>query len=266
MKVALTQMNIFWENPSENKKTCERLVKEAGEQGCDWIVFPELTLTGFTMEPEKFHEEFYDTSPTHRFFRALSIQYSIGIVYGYIPFYDDRNYNHLVMEASGKTVLEYAKIHPFSYGEESRHYAGGDKIQTCRIPKLSTTVGFSGFICYDLRFPEIFQAASEDASVIFVIANWPEVRIAHWYTLLQARAIENQCFIIGVNRTGEGGGLHYIPSSVAFNPYGEAITPKSPAELLYAEIQPELAEQYRKEFPLKNDRKNKLYSGFFSEK
>lgn len=262
MRFALTQMNIVWENPLENQKICERLTKEASENGCEWIIFPEMTLTGFTMKPEQFHEEIDDNSPTCQFFRNLSLRYSIRIVYGYIAFANGRNYNHLVLEELGDTGLEYAKIHPFSYGEESKHYDGGDCIcvSRCQSPALSSAICVSGFICYDLRFPEIFQKASKEATVIFVIANWPEARISHWYTLLQARAIENQCFILGVNRTGDGGGLHYVPSSAAFDPYGNLLTPKgSDAELLYADVAPELALKYRQEFPVKADRRESLY-------
>lgn len=252
MKIALTQMDIIWENPAENQKTCQRLTEEASRNNCNWIIFPEMTLTGFTMNPEPFRETI-TTSPTKAFFQQLSTDYNINIAFGYIAEKNDKNYNHLVCVEHGKTILEYAKIHPFSYGDESKHYTGGDEILITNL--IDGAACLSGFICYDLRFPEVFQVASEQATVIFVIANWPEARIAHWYTLLQARAIENQCFIMGVNRTGEGNGLQYIPSSVAFNPYGERLTPESTDELLYIDIQPELAELYRKEFPVREDRK-----------
>lgn len=260
MKIALTQMNIVWENPAENRLQCEAFTREAAEHHCDWIVFPEMTLTGFTMEPERFHETTDSHAPTKEFFQHLSCKYSIGIVFGYIAWEQSSNYNHLVIVQEGKSILEYAKLHPFSFGEESEHYAGGNQIKSCWVPLATadTQICLSGFICYDLRFPEIFQAASKQAEIIFVIANWPKERIRHWYALLQARAIENQCFIIGVNRTGTGGGLEYPPSSIAFDPYGEVIT-KGSGELLYAEIRPELAAEYRKEFPLKKDRREEIY-------
>lgn len=260
MKIALTQMNIVWEAIAENRIQCERLIKEASRNHCDWIVFPEMTLTGFTMEPERFHEELHDASPTKVFFQDLSCQYSIGIVFGYIAFQNGSNYNHLVIVRSGRCIMEYAKLHPFSFGEETKHYAGGSRIVTCHAPicHKSASLCMSGFICYDLRFPEIFQTASREAELIFVIANWPKERIRHWYTLLHARAIENQCFIIGVNRTGSGGGLYYPPSSIAFDPYGDVIA-DGPAELLYAEVHPELAAEYRKEFPVKKDRREEIY-------
>lgn len=259
MKIALTQMNIIWENPAKNREACQRLTKNAKEQGCDWIVFPEMTLTGFTMRPEAFGEAIYDeTAPTCQFFHSLSRQYSISIAYGVISSDEGKYYNQLVLLEPEKILMAYSKLHPFSYGAEALHYSGGDQIMVCRQKDIL----LSGFICYDLRFPEVFQIASRDAVVIFVIANWPKERISHWYSLLQARAIENQCFIIGVNRTGEGGDLSYPPSSVAFDPYGEPLTSKSSEELLYADIDPALAEQYRREFPVKADRRSGFYRDF----
>lgn len=259
MKLALTQMNVIWEVPEENRLQCRRLTQEASENHCDWIVFPELTLTGFTMNPECFREDFHDCSPTKVFFQELSRKYSIGIVFGYIASQEGRNYNHLAIVQDGRTIMEYAKLHPFSFGSETEHYTSGSRIATCQVPiDKNKNICLSGFICYDLRFPEIFQLASRKAELIFVIANWPIERIRHWHVLLQARAIENQCFIIGVNRTGTGGGLYYPPSSVAFDPYGESIISGS-SELLYADIHPELAAEYRKEFPLKNDRREEIY-------
>ncbi len=252
MKFALSQMDIIWENKKENQKNCERLVTEAKQQRCDWIIFPEMTLTGFTMQPELF---FPNTDIPY--FQSLAVQYSIGIIFGYIGQAKEQYTNQMaVISSSGQLLMDYTKIHPFSYGDESKHYIGGNDVLTAALHG----VDYSGFICYDLRFPEVFQKASKQASVIFVIANWPASRILHWRTLLQARAIENQCFILGVNRTGDGGGQHYIPSSAAFDPYGNLLTPKaSDAELLYADVQPELALTYRQEFPLKMDRREDLY-------
>ncbi len=258
MKAALTQMNIRWEQPTENRMICERLVQTASTAGCDWILFPEMTLTGFTMQPERFREP-VEKSPTKAFFHELSIRHSISIAYGYIAFCNGHNENHLVFEHNGQIVAEYAKIHPFSYGEESRHYTAGSQVCICQAGTAKTPVMMSGVICYDLRFPELFQIVSKQAEVILVSANWPESRIDHWHTLLKARAIENQCFILGVNRTGEGDGIRYRHSSVAYDPYGIRLTPDSEAELLLVDLQPDTAKRYRQEFPLRSDRKEAFY-------
>lgn len=261
MRIALTQMNPLWEAPEANRELCRRLVQQAADHQADWILFPEMTLTGFTMRPEFFSESADTTSATNVFFQTLSLQYKIGIGYGSIvqeTSSDSHPYcNQLRLVQQGVSLLQYNKIHPFSYGEEANHYHGGTQIQTAVDPVTGTAV--SGFICYDLRFPEIFQIASQTATVIFVIANWPESRISHWHLLLQARAVENQCYIAGINRTGSGGGIQYIASSVIYDPYGQRITPPSDAPLILADIEPDIALQYRRDFPLKEDRRPELY-------
>ena len=121
-------------------------------------------------------------------------------------------------------------------------------------------------ICYDLRFPEIFQIVSEQAKVIPVIASWPTARREHWMTLLKARAIENQCFILGVNRSGEGGGLSYIGDSMAVSPTGEVLAHVEGGNgLTIVDIDPNEADAYRKSFPVKADRKPALYHALWEE-
>lgn len=274
MKFALTQMNIQWENPDANRILCRQSAKRAAAAGCDWIIFPEMTLTGFTMQPEHFAET--PNGEAASFFCELSQTCGIGIIYGYIADADDRYYNRLVYVQNGCIIGEYTKLHPFSFGEETLHYSKGDSPLTLRT---ASGICISGFICYDLRFPEIFQAVSKQAEIIIVIANWPAARIAHWYTLLQARAIENQCFLLGVNRSGTGGGISYPASSAAYSPTGELLTPSAvetiPANLsdtsgiipdnhlLYVELNPAKVTHYRQEFPLKSDRREELYQTFY---
>lgn len=262
MKIALTQMNIAWEDKMKNRDTCERLTCEASAHSADIIVFPEMTLTGFTMNPEEFGEA-ECRSETEAFFQTLSCRYNTAVVFGYIEKKGGSFYNMLEMTSGGETLMKYAKIHPFSYGEESRHYDGGDEI----VSACYKEAYLGGFICYDLRFPEVFQISSGKNEIIFVIASWPRSRALHWSALLRARAIENQCYMIGVNRTGEGGGLLYQASSEAFDPWGKSIAyvqgeegfPADRAELLYAEAEAEQARQYRAEFPVRADRRNELY-------
>lgn len=274
MKFALTQMNIQWENPCTNRILCRQSVERAANAGCDWIIFPEMTLTGFTMQPEHFAEA--PGGETAKFFCELSQTFKIGIIYGYIAGLADRYYNRLVYVQNGCISGEYTKLHPFSFGEEALHYSKG----TCPLSlRTASGVCISGFICYDLRFPEIFQAVSKQAEIIVVIASWPAERIAHWHTLLQARAIENQCFILGVNRIGAGGGISYTASSAAYSPLGELLTPTITEpisadaggtsdgipgdQLLYVELSPDEATRCRQEFPLKSDRREELYKTFY---
>ncbi|MBR1567599.1 MAG: carbon-nitrogen family hydrolase [Lachnospiraceae bacterium] len=259
MKVALTQMDIVWEDPERNRTTCATLVQQAADASCDLIIFPEMTLTGFTMSPEHFYP-----NDDIGFFRSLASQHTITIAFGYIAKEDAFQNRLAIIDAQGNLLMDYAKLHPFTYGEETVHYTGGSRVQSVTwgqsIVPNSFMIGISGFICYDLRFPEIFQIASKQATIILLIANWPESRIDHWYTLLKARAIENQCYMLGVNRVGDGNGIHYIPSSAAYDPYGKLLTPEHCADsILYAEIDPAVALSYRESFPLKADRRSDLY-------
>ena len=272
MKIALTQVDIIWEEKEKNKAVCEQLVREAAMHQAELIIFPEMTLTGFTMNPEKYGEHSLiqtdgsretvrkESERSEEFFQALSENYGIAILFGYLEEKENNYYNMLELTDGKEILMKYAKIHPFSYGEESMHYCGGDSIVYACIHDICV----GGFICYDLRFPEVFQISSRKNELICVIANWPESRIEHWKTLLQARAIENQCYIVGINRKGEGNGLYYPMSSMAFDPYGKRIDYKeknseSESTLLYADIKAEIVQQCRKEFPVKEDRRENLY-------
>ena len=127
MRIALTQMDIVWEDKAKNRVICEILVEKAAAQNAEIIIFPEMTLTGFTMKPEIFGEEQH--GETEKFFQTLSDYYGIAIVFGCIEKRKDNFFNVLEMTAGKNTLMKYAKIHPFSYGEESRHYGKGEKIE-----------------------------------------------------------------------------------------------------------------------------------------
>lgn len=260
MKIALAQLDMGFENPPFAQKRCMEMMAEAAKQQADCIVFPEMTLTGFTMLPEQFGEQ-KENSPTVAFFRTEAIRHQLAVVFGVIFLENGVATNHsIVLDQNGNLLADYAKIHPFSYGAEAKHYIGGNKLAFCQLNDVS----LSPFVCYDLRFPEIFQAASRHSHILTVIANWPAARAAHWKILLQARAIENQCFIIGVNRSGSDRTLTYSGDSMLVSPTGEILAQlTTPNALAVVEIHPEEAEAYRKEFPLKADRKEALYYSFF---
>lgn len=257
MKVALAQLDIAWENKEENKKRCDDMIKQAKEQYVELIVFPEMTLTGFSMDTNKLGETF-ENSATITFFQQKAKQYHIAIVFGLIIKMGEKSENHCIMvNENGEIITDYAKIHPFSYGAESKYYSGGNDVVFGNIKEIP----ISTLICYDLRFPEIFQACSEKSHIITVIANWPMQRRCHWVSLLKARAIENQCYILGVNRCGSGDGLDYSGDSMIIDPYGEVVAwaKQSCQTLVVADIDDTIVSKYREEFPLKKDRKPSLY-------
>ena len=218
MRIALGQIDMGFEEKEKAMTLCSRLLAEAKEKQVDFVIFPEMTLAGFTLNPETYGED-RKNSLSMAFFREEAKKNHVAICYG-LPVYENGiATNHcIILDENGNQLADYAKIHPFSFGAEAKHYTGGNALQLCEVKGVPV----APLICYDLRFPEIFQIVSEQAKVIPVIASWPTARREHWMTLLKARAIENQCFILGVNRSGEGGGLSYIGDSMAVSPTGEA--------------------------------------------
>lgn len=257
MKIALVSLNQIWEDKEANKVRCRQFIQDASFKNADLVVFPEMTLTGFSMNTEMTAED-TGNSETIRWFRDQAIHHSISIIFGVVLKSFPKSKNHLVfIDKSGETIANYAKIHPFSYSTENQFFDGGNEI-------VSTHRGgykFGLTICYDLRFPELYQVLSKNCEIIVNIANWPQKRVEHWRTLLKARAIENQVFMIGVNRTGtDGNNIDYEKSSVIYTPDGsESASGNLNIELDMYDINPSDAEKIREVFPVKKDRKTELY-------
>lgn len=260
MRIALGQIDMGFEEKEKAAQLCHTLFTEAGEKNVDFVVFPEMTLSGFTLCPEVYGED-RKNSKTMAFFKEEAKKNSVAVCYG-LPVHEDGiSTNHCIMlDETGEQLADYAKIHPFSFGAEAEHYAGGSALQFCEVKGVPV----SPLICYDLRFPEPFQILSEKSKLITVIASWPTPRREHWITLLKARAIENQCFIIGVNRSGEGGGLSYIGDSMVVSPTGEVLAHVEGGNgLTIVDIDLTEVDDYRKSFPVKADRKPLLYQSLW---
>lgn len=258
MKVALVSLNQSWENKAENKQKVRETLALIAEHctNTDLVVYPEMTLTGFTMESQKVKEDEL-SSETITFFKEQAQKYKLSIAFGVVLSKGEKATNNLVVVSEQGVLATYAKIHPFSYAGENDYYQAGDELKKLTIG--GATIGLT--ICYDLRFPELYQAYSKDCSVILNIANWPERRVSHWRALNKARAIENQVFMIAVNRIGtDGKGLQYVFSSNIVSPYGEELKGTSLSEeVVVYDLNLEEVAQYRAEFPVKNDRKITLY-------
>jgi predicted amidohydrolase len=169
---------------------------------------------------------------------------------------EPRPRNMALLAAPDGRVTRYAKIHPFTFGGEHKVYAGGDRVLTARVGDLAVTP----FVCYDLRFPEPFRLAAPDTDLFAVVANWPDARREAWRTLLRARAIENLCFVAGVNRAGEGGGLRYAGDSALISPWGEIIAEAGPGEtVLVGDVDPAAVRDARAKFPALADRRPEAY-------
>lgn len=216
-----------------------------------------MTLTGFTLNTELSAEN-PDQSPSLLGLSALAKQNKIALVAGMVMSSADKAENTLIaFSDDGVEQARYVKIHPFSFAGEDRFFKPGNKLAKMKMCEF--TLGFS--ICYDLRFPELYSALAKDCDVLVNIANWPKRRVMHWRALLKARSIENQTFVIGVNRIGvDGNGLEYERSSMVVNANGEFIKPiLTEGEMDIYEISREELLNFRQGFSTRQDRLPDLY-------
>lgn len=257
MKVGIASLDQQWEDKPANLLRCRQLVARAAAFDADLVVFPEMTLTGFTMNAQAVAEP-ADDSPTIAAFKDLAREHNIHIAFGVVLHGDRKPQNTLV--SVGRTGVElgrYAKIHPFSHADEDQYYEAGTELVTVTVARV--TIGLT--ICYDLRFPELYSALAPSCTALLVVANWPDSRIGHWDTLLAARAIDCQCFVIAVNRTGhDGRGTRYPRSSQVRDPRGEPVPPdRTDDELDIFSLDPRIVIRYRRSFPTLRDRRPGLY-------
>lgn len=249
MKIGLVQYNPLWESKEENKKKILELLN-CDIEDTSILVFPEMTLTGFTMLSTEYGEPLFGDS--FDFFSKIASENKVFVAAGLIEKEDENYFNSLIiLNPEGILISKYRKVHPFSYSAEDKNYKRGYKTIISQINGLK--VGLS--ICYDLRFPELYRFyAKERADLIIVIANWPDTRIEHWRTLLKARAIENQCYIAGVNRVGDDPKLHYPGCSSIHDPMGkEIISLKDEEKIAFADINKEEVTKIRKNLPFLDD-------------
>lgn len=259
MKIAGIQMDILWEDQSSNYAKVRRLASEAKEQGADLIVLPEMFSTGFSMDTSITAEAFDGATPS--FLRSLARELDLNVVGGFVLVdRDERAKNvSLAVDRSGNDLALYAKVHLIAWLGEDRSHKAGDGPVLFSLNGLGATC----FICYDLRFPELFRLVVDKCALIMVIASWPAGRQPHWDLLLPARAVENQCFVIGVNRVGTGGGHIFTGGSAIIDPLGRTMAHGGDQEtILLADIDPSKVEKVRSTMPFLRDRKPHLFKGF----
>jgi len=219
LRVALGEYDTGWHDPAASLARASELVSSALRRHARLVVLPEMCTTGFTMEPEHWAESL--DGPSVGALRSLAGTRGLWILAGLsLREAPDRATNAAVLfDADGGIAAVYRKQRLFAHEGEHEHYQPGD------APLVVTIEGVrvAPFVCYDLRFPELFRAVAAEVDAMIVIANWPMQRRSHWDSLTRARSIENQCYLIAVNRTGEGGEAVYDGGSAAFDPWGEAI-------------------------------------------
>lgn len=259
MRIALVSLDQRWLDKDANAEQCRLYAKAAAAKGCSLVIFPEMTLTGYSLDMETVAEPAAD-SPSLRRLGAIAAEAGIDIVFG-ASLTETASGNPLntlcIARADGGVAPVYAKIHPFSFAGEDKALVAGDKLGAVQLGHLN--LGCT--VCYDLRFPEIYSAMARSCNAVVNIANWPNRRVHHWRSLLVARAIENQYYVFGVNRTGtDGNGLHYEKSSMAVSPEGAVLEPVHTEDQLDVyDIDLADVAAYRASFPTVSDKRYTLY-------
>jgi predicted amidohydrolase len=252
MKIAAVQHDVVWEDRAATLARLEPQVAAAAGLGARLVVLTEMFPVGFTMEPERLAEP--EDGPSTGFLRSQAAALGVWVA-GSIPIRPaggGRPVNRFVAAGPGGEMEHYDKLHPFTYSGEHEHYAAG----TRRVTFTVEDVRITPFVCYDLRFADEFWAEAPGTNCYVVVANWPAARRAHWRALLVARAIENQAYVVGVNRVGEGGGLAYAGDSRIVDPLGEVLAAGAGGEtILLAEVDPAVVAETRKRYPFLADRR-----------
>jgi predicted amidohydrolase len=252
-RIALGQFATGWHSPTRSVENASRVVGSAALRGADLVVLPEMCTTGFTMASAEYTEPLDGPSATA--LSRLAAEHQLHVLAGLATRertgQHEQYYNSaLLFNPHGEPIAHYRKQRLFGLGGEEDAYRAGHEAVIAEI----NGVRIAPFICYDLRFPELFRAVAADVHALVLIANWPVERRAHWDVLVQARAIENLCYFIAVNRVGDGGGVAYDGGSVAYDPWGERLaasgeTDAATAEPCIVDVHADAVAQVRERYP-----------------
>jgi predicted amidohydrolase len=265
IRLSAIQHDIVWNDRSANFRRLAPQVAAAAAGGARLVVLTETFSTGFAVDDPALAEP--EGGPSAQFLQEMASRHGVwlcgscpeipadaaqGAESGSAESGDRRPANSLVFAGPDGTVHRYHKIHPFTFAGEHTHFRAGSELVQIEIEG----VRISPFVCYDLRFADEFWALAPTTDLYIVPANWPEPRRLHWMTLLQARAIENQAYVVGCNRVGEGGGLRYVGDSRIVDPLGELLATGSQHEtILTADIDPAVVADVRDRFRFLPDRR-----------
>lgn len=252
LKITLIQSEIVWEDIESNLSHFDDKINGIKEN-TDLIILPEMFTTGFSMNAEDLAQDMRGPSVT--WLQDKARQKNADIVGSIIIKDKGMFFNRLIWAKPDGKLLTYDKKHLFRMLGEEKVYSAGDK-------KITVTLNgwqISPFICYDLRFPGWTRNFNNRFDAVIFIANWPSIRSSHWKTLLQARAIENQCYVIGVNRVGiDAQGHSYSGDSSIIDPFGKILFQRTNQECIYtAQLSYLSLQEYRKSFPVWMDTEHK---------
>jgi omega-amidase len=247
LRVGVVQYNILQQSEHGNFHTIRDLIRSQINAACDLFVLPEVCLTGFGAGKKAV--SFKETEPLIQSFVRLSQEVGAAILAGFRIREGDQTFNRCLWIDGQGIQMRYDKRVLFSYWREGELFAAGCKSESYSFNGFT----IAPFICYELRFPELFRAQM-GAHLMTVIANWPQERRQHWMTLLKARAIENQCYVIGVNRVGTVGDILFSGDSAIIDPLGrEVLQMEDRVGVGVAELDLSEMEEYRSNFPVFKD-------------
>ncbi|HEY0677100.1 MAG TPA: amidohydrolase [Chitinophagaceae bacterium] len=249
LSITLIQSDLHWEDKAANLKMFEEKIN-AADRKSNVIFLPEMFNTGFSMRPKVLAEKM--DGPSVQWMQKIAKEKKVIIAGSLIIEDDGLYYNRLVWMLPNGQYGYYDKRHRFGYAGEDQHFASGSKRMIASVNGWKINLQ----VCYDLRFPVWARQRSEgEYDMLVYVANWPERRNHAWKTLLQARAIENQAYVVGVNRVGtDGNDIYYIGNSMIVDPLGEVIYEKAHEEDVHTHtITKELLDEVRSKFPFWKD-------------
>ena len=260
LKISLAQIDVRLGQPQANLETAQMMAVEAARRGSDLLVLPELWSTGYDLE----RAGQYATPTDEGIFAqmaAMARRHQLHVLGSCLSLLGPEQYGNtaVLFDPQGQALGEYSKVHLFRLMEEEKYLTAGD-----RLTVVDSEWGRLGLaICYDLRFPELFRAyALGGVRVVFLPSEWPHPRLAHWQTLLRARAIENQFYMVACNRVGASKDTDFFGHSCIVDPWGETVVEAGEEPmLLTVEIDTERVAAVRKKIPVFEDRRPELYGG-----
>lgn len=254
VKVAAVQMDIVLGDKSANLKNAVSLIEEAGKNGAEIVCLPEIFNTGLVFEKmAELSEE--ENGETLNLLRDTAKKQKVNIITGSFPLKSkDEIFNTAyIISSEGKIIGSYRKLHLFSPIGEDKHFKSGNTVEVFKCGQLN--IGL--MICYDIRFPELARSlALKGANILFVPAQFPNPRLEHWKVLLKARAIENQLYIVGVNRVGFDASRTYFGHSMIIDPVGSVVSEaEEEQKIIYADIDLDNIKKIRELIPCFKDRR-----------
>jgi omega-amidase len=258
LTIACGQMDVQLGNPVANLEKVREITAVSAAKGADIVLLPELWSTGYDLENAG---QYATTTDAGMFAQMASIaqQHHIEVLGSCLSLMNGGGYGNTAVYCNkqGTPLAEYSKMHLFRLMQEEQFLTAGNG--GALFESEWGTFGIA--ICYDLRFPELFRMyALAGAKVLFIPAEWPHPRLAHWQTLLRARAIENQMYIVACNRVGSSKGAHFFGHSCVIDPWGTVLVEGDEAEgVLTAVIDLDLVDKVRQTIPVFADRRPELY-------